>query len=253
MCQLLGMNSLKPAELSFSLAGFLRRGGETDNHADGWGIALYEKQCCKRVVEEQASARSLLARSFQQHTGRSRNIIAHIRKATQGEIAVQNCHPFVRQLWGREWSFAHNGNLETSQLHRPTHFRPVGQTDSELAFCLIFDALTERFGDTPPTPDALLEALQAISRCLASAGRFNYMLSDGETLYAHRSTELHYVERAWPFGHVKLIDCPLGVDLAQLNKPDDRMIIIATQPLTDECWQPLPVGQVTAFAGGCRV
>lgn len=254
MCQLLGMNSLKPAELSFSLAGFLRRGGETDDHADGWGIALYEEErACKLVVEEQASARSVLARSIQQHTGRSCNIIAHIRKATQGDISVENCHPFMRELWGREWSFAHNGNLDKSLLYRPTHFKPYGQTDSELAFCLIFDALVERFGEVAPDVAELHEALQAITRSLAVAGRFNYMLSDGHMLFAHRSTELHYVERAWPFGHVHLIDCPLGIDLAQLNKPDDRMIIIATRPLTDECWQPLPVGEVTAFVDGRRL
>jgi predicted glutamine amidotransferase len=43
---------------------------------------------------------------------RSRNVIAHIRKATQGEVALENTHPFVRELWGRYWVFAHNGDLK---------------------------------------------------------------------------------------------------------------------------------------------
>ncbi len=37
---------------------------------------------------------------------KSRNVISHIRKATQGAVALENCHPFVRELWGRYWVFA---------------------------------------------------------------------------------------------------------------------------------------------------
>lgn len=250
MCQLLGMNSLKPAELSFSLAGFLRRGGETDEHADGWGIALYEEQGCKLVIDEQASAHSPVAEWVQQNTGRSRNVIAHIRKATQGEVTATNCHPFMRQLWGQEWCFAHNGNLDTNKLARAEIFLPCGQTDSELAFCLLFDALIKRFGEQAPPIATLHAALDELTAEIAVAGTFNYVLSNGELLFAHRSTELHYVERAWPFGRAQLIDCPLGIDFAQHNQRDDRMIIIATRPLTDEHWKPLPVGKVTMFKGG---
>ena len=43
---------------------------------------------------------------------KSDNVIAHIRKATQGRVALENCHPFVRELWGRYWVFAHNGDLQ---------------------------------------------------------------------------------------------------------------------------------------------
>ena len=42
MCQLLGMNSRLPASLTLSFSGFARRGGATDHHADGWGIAFFE-------------------------------------------------------------------------------------------------------------------------------------------------------------------------------------------------------------------
>ena len=43
---------------------------------------------------------------------KSENIVAHIRKATQGRVALENTHPFVRELWGRYWVFAHNGDLK---------------------------------------------------------------------------------------------------------------------------------------------
>ena len=42
MCQLLGMNCNVPTDICFSFAGFHRRGGSTDHHADGWGIAFFE-------------------------------------------------------------------------------------------------------------------------------------------------------------------------------------------------------------------
>jgi predicted glutamine amidotransferase len=250
MCQLLGMNSFKPAQLSFSLEGFLRRGGETGEHADGWGIALYEGQRCHLLIDEQASAKSPLAQWVQEYSSRSRNIIAHIRKATQGEVSATNCHPFMRHLWGQEWSFAHNGNLDLTRLPRPVHFQPVGQTDSELAFCLLLDALALRFGAMAPPPELLHAVLADAARVIAASGTFNFVLSNGERLFAHRSTELHYVLRAHPFGRALLLDCPLGIDFAQINHPDDRMVIIATAPLTDEVWLDLPQGELVAFAEG---
>eukprot|EP01032_Pedospumella_encystans_P029920 gene29920-33769_t len=44
MCQLLGMNSSKPADLRFSFAGFAERGGRTGEHRDGWGIAFHTRR-----------------------------------------------------------------------------------------------------------------------------------------------------------------------------------------------------------------
>lgn len=254
MCQLLGMNSLKPANLGFSLEGFLRRGGETDEHADGWGMAYYADRRCLLLIDEAAAARSQMARWVQQqHPERSRNVIAHIRKATRGTVTARNCHPFVRQFQGREWAFAHNGTLDMARLPVPQHFEAVGDTDSERAFCLLLDALLDCFGETSPGLEAMLACLGRVSGEIAALGTFNYVLSDGESLLAHRTTELHYVERAYPFGEAHLLDCSVGIDFAQHNNLDDRMVIVATRPLTDEDWRPLPVGEVVAFAAGHRL
>jgi hypothetical protein len=53
MCQLLGMNSKQPASVQFSLDGFVRRGGETDHHADGWGIAFFADKQCRVFTDSQ--------------------------------------------------------------------------------------------------------------------------------------------------------------------------------------------------------
>ena len=42
MCQLLGMNCNVPTDIVFSFTGFATRGGRTDEHKDGWGIAFFE-------------------------------------------------------------------------------------------------------------------------------------------------------------------------------------------------------------------
>lgn len=253
MCQLLGMNCNIPTDILFSFEGFHRRGGLTDQHADGFGIAFFEGAGCRLFIDDQPSAHSPVAELIRRYPIKSKNVIAHIRKATQGEVTATNCHPFVRHLWGQAWCFAHNGNLDKQKLGRPTHFTPCGDTDSELAFCLLFDALLTRFGDEAPPEPLLRAALDEISTEIAQAGTFNYVLSNGDALFAHRSTELHYVERAWPFGKAQLLDCLCEIDFARHNQPDDRMIILATRPLTNEHWQPLPIGQVSTFRGGCLV
>ncbi|MEN3111673.1 class II glutamine amidotransferase [Uliginosibacterium paludis] len=252
MCQLLGMNSFKPARLSFSLAGFIRRGGDTDEHADGWGLAMYEERRCRLTVDPQPSARSPLADLAARNAIHSRNVIAHIRKATQGDISQLNCHPFVRELWGREWSFAHNGNLDKAGL-AAVHFHvPRGQTDSEWAFCLLMDALQSAFGEVEPSLADAQVVLAEATRRIALCGTFNFMLSNGEVLFVHRSTELHFLQRRHPFGCARLLDCPMDIDFSRVNHPDDRMSIIATKPLTNECWQPLPTGELVAFRDGAR-
>lgn len=234
MCQLLAMNSRRPAELGASLECFLRRGGDTGEHADGWGIAYFERGGCRLLLDEQASCRSRLARWALHERLRSCNAVAHIRKATQGSVETYNCHPFLRSLWGEQWVFAHNGNLELGGL-APRFFLPVGATDSEQAFCLLLDALLARFGCRSPDALELAVALKEASGALAGRGPFNYVLSNGRWLFAHCSTRLHWVQRA------------------SSEDPEDRIALIATEPLSDEPWSALAPGELIGFADGLRL
>src|SRR4029079_300694 len=74
---------------------------------------------------------------------RSTNIVAHIRKATQGPVALAHTQPFESELWGRYWVFAHNGDLKGYAPRLHGAFRPVGATDSERAFCWLMQALAK--------------------------------------------------------------------------------------------------------------
>ncbi|MBC7468860.1 MAG: class II glutamine amidotransferase, partial [Ramlibacter sp.] len=53
MCQLLGMNCNVPTDVTFSFTGFAQRGGRTDHHADGWGIAFFEGVGLRHFVDHQ--------------------------------------------------------------------------------------------------------------------------------------------------------------------------------------------------------
>ncbi len=251
MCQLLGMNSSKPAGLGFSFAGFAERGGRTDEHTDGWGIAFHDTDGCRLITDQLASSDSPLARQVRDRQQRARNVVAHIRKATQGATAPENSHPFTRVLWGRTWSFAHNGDLK--DFHPPEHgaFRSAGQTDSERAFCHLMTQLAAAFPLGAPAGPALFLAVGEIAAQIARHGSFNFLLSDGDVFFAHCSTQLYYVVREYPFRTAQLIDCDLAINFGQHNHLDDRMSVIATEPLTTgEAWLAFQPGELKMFAHG---
>lgn len=245
------MNCAEPTDVTFSFTGFAARGGATDQHADGWGIAFFEDRACRIFVENEASSRSPLAEMVKRYPIKSRNTIAHIRKATQGRTLLENCHPFQRELWGRHWIFAHNGDLQ--DFHPPLAglYQPVGATDSERAFCLILQNLRAAFPDAPPSLAALFDALAASTNQITQYGVFNFLMSNGQALFAHCSTHLYYLIRRWPFSTAHLVDEDVSVDFAQHTTPKDRVAVIATQPLTDnETWMRFAPGDLLMFQHG---
>ncbi|SMC24086.1 glutamine amidotransferase [Andreprevotia lacus DSM 23236] len=250
MCQLLGMSCNVPTDIVFSFEGFRRRGGLTDEHADGWGIAFFEEHGCRMFLDYQASATSPVADLVRNYPIKSRNVIAHIRKATQGVTSLANTHPFQRELWGRYWIFAHNGNLTALPPLTGSRFLPVGSTDSEHAFCWLLNHLADEF-PTMPALAVLHRRLVELTRELAALGTFNFLLSDGRALFAHCSTNLHYVVRQAPFSTAHLSDADVQIDFATVTTPQDQVAIIATQPLTDnEYWRPMTSGELLMFVDG---
>jgi glutamine amidotransferase len=251
MCQLLGMNCNVPTDICFSFEGFQMRGGLTDHHRDGWGIAFFEGRGCRVFLDSKATVESPVAELVRRYPIHSTNVVAHIRKATQGRVALENSHPFQRELWGRYWIFAHNGNLEDYRPKLAGDYRPVGDTDSERAFCQILDRLRREFPDGPPAVEAVYAALRRLTPEIARHGAFNYLLSNGDALYAHCSTHLHFIVRKAPFSQAHLVDQDVTVDFSEVTTPDDRVAVVATLPLTDnEAWTPLQANQLVLFRDG---
>jgi predicted glutamine amidotransferase len=245
------MNCNVPTDIVFSFTGFAHRGGRTDTHHDGWGIAFFEGAGVRHFVDHQAAIASPIAELIKQYPIKSTNVIAHIRKATQGQVALENCHPFVRELWGKYWVFAHNGDLKQFAPVLDGAFRPVGTTDSELAFCYVMQELRRSFGDHAPGADALRAALAGLCTHIATFGTFNMTLSDGAALYVHCSTKLCYVVRQYPFVTACLSDEDLSIDFSQVTTPRDRVAVIVTEALTtNETWTDFLPGELKVFVDG---
>lgn len=247
MCQLLGMNGNVPTDIVFSFTGFATRAEE---HKDGFGVAFFEGRGARCFVDAQSARVSPVAQMVRSYPIRSENVIAHIRKATQGVVALENTHPFVRELWGRYWVFAHNGNLKDFSPRLHGAFRPVGQTDSEQAFCWLMQELAKAHARVP-TIDELSRTLAELVPQVARHGSFNFMLSNGQALWAHCSTHLHYLVREHPFRQARLADEDLSIDFAAVTTPRDRVAIVVTEPLTrDEPWTKLAAGELVVFVDG---
>ncbi len=250
MCQLLGLNCATPTDASFSFSGFSQRGGRTDHHADGWGIAFFEGKGLRLFVDHQSAADSPMAEFLRRYPLKSRNTIAHVRKATVGQVCLENAHPFTRELWGRHWVFAHNGDLKDYQPRLHSHFQPVGGTDSERAFCWIMQELSKSHAGVPSVRELTL-TLRELAPQVRRFGTFNFLLSNGEALWAHCSTKLHYLVRQHPFHRATLTDQDWSVDFAELNQPGDRAAVIVTTPLTrDETWIAFEPDELKVFVDG---
>jgi glutamine amidotransferase len=243
MCELFAMSASEATDVNHSLALLQPRGGAIGPHADGWGVAFYEGRAARIFKEPVPAAESRCLAFIADYDFKSETVIAHIRKANPEQFGrtTANTHPFEREWSGRSWVFAHNGKLRgltASNGKVPRRFQPLGDTDSELAFCLMLDAIA---AEGVPARGKLAAA-EIVARIaplvarLAALGEFNFFLSDGESLIVHAHTRLHWLARA-------CTSCA-----GQL-----RVILLATLPLTDEPWVPLQPGSLHAYSGGREI
>lgn len=101
----------RPLSLYQQHSGFKCRGGNTDIHAHGWGVAIYEGRGVRTFHDTQPCAQSPIADMVSSYSIKTLNMMAHIRYATQGSVSLENVHPYQREMWGIQWTFAHNGDV----------------------------------------------------------------------------------------------------------------------------------------------
>ena len=216
---------------------------KTVTNGDGFGIGWYGERAEPGVYREVMPAWSddnLLALS---QTLAAPLFFAHVRAATAGGIARQNCHPFRP---GR-YLFMHNGQLGgyallrrelESRLPDDLYAARRGATDSELLFLLALARIEQGM----PVADAMTSVLDETMALMRQRGveqplRFAAVLSDGQTLHAFRIAS----------------DCkPPTLYLRRCASG----VIIASEPLCEEepGWQMLPDGAVVSVdASGSRV
>lgn len=254
MCELLGMECNVPTDIVFSFTALSTRGGRTGPHVDGFGLAFYEGKAARVFLDPNAAANSPLAEFLRKHSIKTELAIAHIRKKTRGHVKLANTHPFQRELWGRAWVFAHNGTVRGMKQKKMCRFVPIGDTDSEYAFCYILEALRSSFKGYPSKRTELREAIADLGSEISRHGTFNFLLGDGRALYARCDTKLSHIVRKHPFGNATLKDDEVTVNFAEVTTPKDRVAVVATTPLTvNEKWTIGDPGTLWVFEEGACV
>lgn len=207
MCRLFGFRSIMKSRVHSSLVSADNAlMHQSERHPDGWGVAYYVGGA-PHVIKSVATAVS--DQLFRHVSGvvTSETVLAHLRKATQGDLSIVNTHPFQ---YG-SWVMVHNGNIrDFPSLREPLLARisPVvrnfilGSADSELLFFLILSEMARRGElERPGYPlEALADAVRsAVAQVCELAGPIceddaaapdsnflTFVLTNGSTMLAHQ-------------------------------------------------------------------
>ena len=265
MCELLALSSSQPARLTFSLRTLAARGGPAGRSHDGWGVAFYQDSDVALFREPLAAADSALVRFLESHGPATELAISHIRHATQGGLSLANTQPFVRTLGGRMHVFAHNGDLPgifTNEALAPASSHPVGQTDSEHAFCALLSRLAVLYrAGAQPTLRERRSVLTAFAAELRTLGPANFLYADGDALFAHGDRRMQAAggRAEAPGLWVLPRECaatPAGGNAlagVAIEITPRFSTLVASVPLSEADWQPLAEGELLVVRSGTLV
>jgi predicted glutamine amidotransferase len=190
MCRVFGCVAAEPVSIRHELLEadnpLIR---QSEEHDSGWGMAVYERSdgAEPQLIRfpEAAHARDEFNEAADT---RARIFNVHVRRATMGELSMENTHPFCLG----SYTLGHNGTIvRYPRLLEPDMSRPAGDTDSEY----LFNLLMHDFDDGDPVACIRRAMRTAVERSPFSG--LNILFSDGEKLFAYRLGlfELHWLAR----------------------------------------------------------
>lgn len=257
MCELFAFSSSNPTRARFSLDEFRLHGCAKGPHCDGWGLAFYNGKYAQLYREEKPAAYSRLMNLLLTYENYSKCVISHIRKATQGSISLQNTQPFSRENHGIRHVFSHNGDLKNFKNNCVfDKFEPIGDTDSEFAFCNLMDSVYLLWDESTPTLSQRIDLLSGIFSRWSRLGPANIIYSDGEYLFAfaNRRTQLggnikppglYYLQRDEET-HRRLNNL-VGI---KLDGNAQYITLFASVPLSKEPWCPFKENELVVCKDG---
>ena len=260
MCELFAMSASVPHTVRYELDLFAAEGGEKHRNRDGWGILFAQDRDAYLFREPDPAATSELSRMVVRNERPCKHLMAHVRRASSGEPALANTHPFDRVVQGKRNAFAHNGDLagiEDREDARAFIPHRIGETDSELAFLMLLDRL-HISGSTDAA--ARLDVFARFAAEMRELGSANFLFYDGEHLFVHADrrrfeTEDGLTEPREPglnirsFGENNRGDrwhTP-GASIEEVSGP---LHLFASVPLDPEGWSPLPRGTAMVLKYG---
>ncbi len=257
MCELYGMSATHPVGTRLSFGRFAEHGGPHRRQADGWGLAMWEGLAVRLLKEPEAAVDSPWVRLVAGLDLEASTLVAHVRRATRGGRSLSNTQPFCRELHGRHHVFAHNGDLGQLILRPDTVREPIGDTDSERAFCLLLERIRSAWGRGHiPELEERARIVLSLAESLAARGPFNFLYGDGDALfaYADRRAPLDAPEPRpglWLQEQRCTRDAPVTHHgLTHTTESPNRLVRIASVPLDDAPWRALPRGTLVVLRGG---
>lgn len=225
MCELFAISSTEKINIQKYLEEFFSRGV---HHPHGWGLINIDSMSFYREPARSDTSDKLkliLSEPFL-----SKTALAHIRYATIGDIATDNCHPFVGySVQGSMFSMIHNGTLFDGSHTDRFYKLQKGDTDSErLLMYLIEKVNREEFRKARRlTRSEKIAVMEDLVFELSENNKLNLIISDGDLLYVHSNfrDSLNYSER-------------------------DGYALISTVPLKEGDWQNVPFRKLNVFEDG---
>lgn len=252
MCELLGLSSRLPTTARQSLSVFAQHRGS----AEGWGVAFYDQRDVRLYKEPEAAAESDWLTLVRARQLPGSLMLAHIRHATQGRVSLANTQPFTRELAGRIHVFAHNGRLDGIEDRHAgawSRFAPIGETDSEVAFCILLERMAPLWQAGVPTVDARLAAFAAFCASMRMMGPANFLYSDGDALFAHSDRRMQAGGTIAPPGLWRLsrrCDRDGSAPADGRNAGAQEVMLFASVPVSGDLWISLEEGEALAVRHG---
>lgn len=228
MCEIFCFNSDKPKEVNQCLECFYKH---SDEHPHGWGLATMQSDEFIIDKEPVKASCSQHLKDILSNPVVGKNVFAHIRLATMGEIVSPNCHPFIEaDDNNRSWMLIHNGTIfDYPELDKYKE-KEKGNTDSERILLYIIDKVNEleKAKNAPLTIKERFNLLTEIISDLSYNNKLNIMIYDGDLTYIHSNMRdsLHY------------------------RKNDDGFMVASTPLDDDENWQTVELNKLFGLIDG---
>lgn len=230
MCEIFGFSSEKGFAINEYLKEFF---SHSDQHPHGWGLVCLEGNEAFIEKEPEQAAKSKYLRERLTVPVNYKNVFAHIRYATVGNVDYRNCHPYTRKdLKDRRWTMVHNGTIfDYGQLDKYFKLQD-GDTDSERILMHFVDKINEKIRQLgrEPKPKERFSLLDEIISDMARGNKLNLILYDGEYTYVHTNYKdsLYYLEK-------------------------EDSVLFSTQPLSKEEWKAVPFTTLLVYRNGKQI